>query len=200
MTKELARHLTVGCLETLALGQTPTWERYRQRPDDPTPTYKETVLATGYDRALARGFWTEVQARHQRERERIEQGSRHHPLPRQQLAQVPIPSRPLSYAVSRRTDPATSREAAASVVDPSKGTYRRILSLLRTFRDGLTDEQLLDEWTCNAAVIPFDAWPPISPSGLRSRRNELTRRGLIVDSGERAKTRAGRRSIVWRLP
>ena len=118
------------------------------------------------------------------------------------LARIAIPQRPLSYAVSRRTDPATSREAAASVIDPSKGTYAKILAAFKTldrYGVGFTDEQLFDVWQNQHRRLGRD-WPPISPSGLRSRRNELTRRGLIVDSGERAKTRAGRRSIVWRLP
>lgn len=113
-------------------------------------------------------------------------------------ARVPIPHRPLSYqARARRTDPATSHEAAASVTVLNE-THVRILRLLdvwvgnATYPHGLTDEELLHIW-----ADQYDE--QISPSGLRSRRSELVRAGRVVDSGERGTTAAGRRCIVWRL-
>jgi hypothetical protein len=107
-----------------------------------------------------------------------------------------IPARVLSFRAHARTsDPDTSHAAADTVIDPNKGTYRRIISLIRLRRDGLSDEQLFDLWS-----EARDAdYPPISPSGLRSRRSELTRHGLIVPGGE-GRTRAGRRCTLWRLP
>jgi len=39
--------------------------------------------------------------------------------------------------------------------------------------------------------------PKASTSGLRSRRAELVRMGLVKDSGKRIKLRSGRYSIVW---
>lgn len=131
----------------------------------------------------------------------------HGPAMRGEVLRLPIPARPLSYqARARRTDPPTSHEAARRV-DPNAGTHKRILDLLRMFppggapyhgphvheQGGLTDEQIAFWWHDQ-----YDE--PISPSGLRSRRNELTRRGLVVDSGQRGKTAAGRSCIVWRLP
>jgi hypothetical protein len=42
-------------------------------------------------------------------------------------------------------------------------------------------------------------WPRQSPSGIRSRRAELTDLGLIIDSGRRTVTPSGRPCIVWTL-
>lgn len=108
-----------------------------------------------------------------------------------------IPARVLSFrAHTRHTDPDTSHEAAASVADPNKGTYARILRLMREHPAGMTDDQMFDVWSEESDA----AYPPISPSGLRSRRSELTRRGLIVWSGEKTVLPSGRRARIWRLP
>ena len=42
-------------------------------------------------------------------------------------------------------------------------------------------------------------FPPQSVSGIRTRRNELAKLGLVVDSGERGRTFAGRNAILWKL-
>jgi predicted ArsR family transcriptional regulator len=41
--------------------------------------------------------------------------------------------------------------------------------------------------------------PWSSPSGLRTRRHELTDIGYVEDSDLRVKTYSGRSAIVWRL-
>jgi hypothetical protein len=38
-----------------------------------------------------------------------------------------------------------------------------------------------------------------SPSGLRTRTNELVKAGLVKDSGKREETPSGRKAIIWEL-
>ena len=93
-------------------------------------------------------------------------------------------------AHARKTDPATSREAAQSVNGITK-LQTLIISLFKANIGGIHDEDL---------VLLFHGWqPPFSQSGIRSRRAELVRKGLIEDSGKRVKTASGRNAIVWRL-
>lgn len=94
----------------------------------------------------------------------------------------------LQQAHARRTDPDTSRAAAASVADLS-AQQRLVLQVLREIGPS-TDERLADYWQRRDVSS-------ISPSGLRTRRAELTSAGLVVDTGQRAITDAGRDSIVW---
>lgn len=106
-----------------------------------------------------------------------------------------------SAPVARSTDPETSHEAAASA-EPSAASIRaRVLDVLTdAAADGLTDEEI-------GEAFANLGWPG-TPSGIRTRRKELTRttgRGLsaeppaVEDSGERRKTKAGRSTIVWRV-
>lgn len=97
-------------------------------------------------------------------------------------------------ARARVTDPATSHRAARSV-DGISETHERIL---RIFSDcyELTDEHLATEWLTYGTHL---GWPPISPSGLRSRRSELVTLGKLRDSGRRSITRSGRSTIIWEL-
>lgn len=94
-------------------------------------------------------------------------------------------------ARSRKGDPWTSREAGRSVKHITE-TQGRLIGILRHWGDGLTDEELWQEWEAT-----YDR--PISPSGLRTRRRELERLEVIEDSGWTRPTKAGRKSIVWRL-
>lgn len=92
-------------------------------------------------------------------------------------------------AVARATDPETSHEAAASVED-----VRESQRMVHQMLDGLgpqTDEVLVS----HAGMIGL----PISPSGVRSRRAELVRLGLVEDSGKRERLASGRRAIVWQV-
>ena len=88
---------------------------------------------------------------------------------------------------ARLSDPRTSHLAAASVENL---TERRaaVLYVLGVIQRG-TDEDIAD------------AYPPgmiqQSPSGLRTRRNELVELGHVRDSGLRRKLRSGREAIVW---
>ncbi len=92
---------------------------------------------------------------------------------------------------SRWSDPETSRKAAESITLPRvTDTQRRILAAL--IRPA-TDEELI------ARIA--DLWPEhrVSPQSIRSRRAELVRRGLVVDSGTTRPTEYGSSATVWRL-
>lgn len=89
---------------------------------------------------------------------------------------------------ARTDDPGTSHEAAATV--DLRERHRNVLDVILAVPDGMTDEQL---WNAYRAQDK----PPQSPSGLRTRRSELVAHGYLVDSGERRRTRHGRRTIVW---
>lgn len=89
---------------------------------------------------------------------------------------------------ARRTDPATSHDAAASV-DNLRHTHQIIVTLLR-LEGGQTDEELLYLWNDRIAER-------ISPSGLRTRRSELVDMGMVRDSGNRRPLESGRMAIVW---
>jgi hypothetical protein len=90
-------------------------------------------------------------------------------------------------AHARNTDPITSHEAAASVNDITK-TQEFILKALVRPR---TDIDLVE------AYRNLKLAPRASESGIRSRRAELVRAGLIMDTGERVKLASGRNAIVW---
>lgn len=94
-------------------------------------------------------------------------------------------------AVARRTDPPTSHAAAASVTN-LRASHRRVIQLFRTYGP-MTDAEALE-----AAIS--DGWH-VSPSGLRSRRSEVTppRGRGIRDSGKKRKSEFGQEAVVWEL-
>ena len=98
---------------------------------------------------------------------------------------------PEPWRLARKGDPETSFEAASSLkaVRITK-TRQAILDLLQEHPAGLSDEQIARAYQ----------GPEASPSGLRTRRAELADAGLVVDTGRRARTRSGRRTILWALP
>jgi hypothetical protein len=42
-------------------------------------------------------------------------------------------------------------------------------------------------------------WDEGTDQGIRSRRGELVRKGLVADSGKRGTTRYGRSGVIWRV-
>lgn len=60
-----------------------------------------------------------------------------------------------------------------------------------------TDTQLVRRWASHVAVREGKPWPPISESGLRSRRAELASWGLVEWSGAWGQSRSGRPSRIW---
>ena len=83
----------------------------------------------------------------------------------------------------RRTDPDTSREAAAP--DRARDRDRAYAALSRAV-DGLTDFEL-------AAAIGRQQ------TSAGKRRGELRDAGLVVDSGVRRPAPSGSSAIVWRV-
>lgn len=90
--------------------------------------------------------------------------------------------------MTRRTDPVTSYQAAASV-DLSKG-QKIVMSAFRV-RNSMTDDELI------AQVQRLGL--KLSPSGCRSRRKELVGMGVLRDSGVKELTASNRSTIVWEI-
>lgn len=89
---------------------------------------------------------------------------------------------------ARATGPATSH-AAARTVNFNDG-HRYVLRALRVLKVA-TDERLYD-------YICEQVGRKISPSGCRTRRQELTAAGLITEGGT-GRTESGRAAKKWRL-
>jgi hypothetical protein len=92
---------------------------------------------------------------------------------------------------ARKTDPGTSHLAARSVQNISP-TQQGILRLLV---EGMNDEALVNSY---AWLVKGGYLPAASESGIRSRRAELVKLGLVVDTGERNKMTTGRLATVWK--
>jgi len=95
---------------------------------------------------------------------------------------------------ARNSDPQTSHDAAASVTHLTD-KRAACLHAMQTLGP-CTDEDL---WSFYNAMASAGRCPLQSPSGLRTRRAELTREGKVRDSGLRATTASGRRSILWEV-
>lgn len=89
------------------------------------------------------------------------------------------------HAHARVDDLDTSHEAAASVHVTSGHTI--VVELLRRADRPVTHEQLVEL-----------AAGKLSPSGVRTRCNELYRRGVVLKRGE-TRTRSNRRAVLWGL-
>lgn len=91
---------------------------------------------------------------------------------------------------TRHHDPYTSHIAAETVLHVSK-LQKTILDLLKK---PATDEQLLERYR---ALVAKGKALPASESGIRSRRSELDRMGLIEIVGE-SQTQFKRRCLIWK--
>ena len=92
---------------------------------------------------------------------------------------------------ARLTDRGTSHAAAKSVRNQTV-THARIVEVLERYGPS-TDEDIAEHYRSLGMI--FD-WPPVSPSGLRSRRAELVDLGTVVDAGK-GRTRSGRSCTIW---
>ena len=97
-----------------------------------------------------------------------------------------------SYPKSRWDNPSTSREAAESIgLEKISQMQERIIQVF-TFNGGeMPDEKLVE--------LYHSYWDEGTDQGIRSRRGELVRKGLIFDSGRRGTTRYGRSCVIWRV-
>jgi len=97
----------------------------------------------------------------------------------------------LLEAKTRANAAKTSQKAAASV----QRMTRKRQDVMATFRrfGALTDEQLVSVYSS------MDDVTDQSDSGLRTRRNELVRMGLLADTGQTRPIRSGRQAILWGL-
>lgn len=91
---------------------------------------------------------------------------------------------------ARNTDPQTSHDAAKSVNEVTR-TKKAILSLLRTHQ---SDMQLVANYI---KLVSQNKAPKASESGIRSRRAELVKLGLVKDTGKRDLSASNRQMIVW---
>lgn len=104
------------------------------------------------------------------------------------------PGRPLR-AYARHTDPDTSHDAAASVKH-IRISQRCVLAVLRT-HSPLTDEELVTMY--EDARRRFQVFPPQSPSGIRTRRAELVKQGLVEYTGTKRPLASGRMAQTWQV-
>lgn len=97
------------------------------------------------------------------------------------------PDTPLHTRV-RKKDRMTSRMAANNL-DLSKG-QKRVMIAFRC-RPPMTDEELIDALT--------ELNIPLTPSGARTRRAELVKKGALKDSGLRRPGKTGNMMTVWEV-
>jgi hypothetical protein len=93
---------------------------------------------------------------------------------------------------ARTSDPDTSHAAACSLDQMTE--RRQAVWAILAEHGPLTDESLVaiyDQFAEDNVV------PPQSPSGVRTRRNELTKLGVAIDTGQRGTTVSGRSAILW---
>lgn len=97
-----------------------------------------------------------------------------------------------AVAHARKDDPQTSKDAAARV----KGISPLKQRILRVFRlaGWLTDEELIANYRKVYGEASLS-----SDQSIRSRRADLTKDGLIRDSGAVRPSKRGNDSTVWRL-
>jgi len=92
---------------------------------------------------------------------------------------------------ARRSDPWTAKEAARSVRNLTN-KQTAVLSVLKGF-DEMTDVELVKQYQFIYGTII-----PQSDSGIRTRRAELVKKGLVKDTGKTATLPSNRRAILWR--
>lgn len=101
--------------------------------------------------------------------------------------------RPLSESerLARRSDPATSHEAAEAIVASTSTIRARVLEIIRSKPEGLTHDGVFEAYVA--------LYGGVRESTIRTRVSELVDGRLARDTGQRQRTRSGRQAIVWGL-
>lgn len=102
---------------------------------------------------------------------------------------------PRVEAHARSTDPETSYEAAASTGDV-RVSQAAVMFVLNECGP-ITDETLVNAYHRAWARDVDNLLPRQTASGIRSRRAELVRLGLVVWTGQKAIMTTGRKGRVW---
>ncbi|ALY08884.1 helix-turn-helix DNA-binding domain protein [Arthrobacter phage Galaxy] len=99
----------------------------------------------------------------------------------------------------RKTDPATSHLAAATMTPRLRSTIRsRVLAILTAGNDGegMTHDALIAAYKKYAVRL---GWPRAADSSIRTRCNELWRDGEVERvEGTAGKSGMGHAAILWR--
>lgn len=166
-----------GHLSHFAIGPTGTvkWRNEAAQPA-PLPTPKARNGVTDEEKKTAKA----VQDALKTERERTSG--------RGEATQVILG--PVPGPKARHDDPPTSHEAAAALQDENiRRSQQEILDWLRS-NGPMADFQIEE--------LAERVGSHQSPSGLRTRRDELVTLGLVEDSGQFVLTPSNRRAMVWR--
>lgn len=108
----------------------------------------------------------------------------HHEVHPGQLSILP------DQAHARRGDPQTSWDAARSVESTLRRSQLAVWHVLEQYGP-LTDHRLV------ATYDSITYLPRQSPSGIRTRRRELTDAGFVYDTGAKVVLESGRKAILW---
>lgn len=99
-----------------------------------------------------------------------------------------------SDAYAKRDDPETSWEAADAL--GSEQLRKRLKAVYDVLKDygPCHNDDLVEFYQQSVQLRGF---PPQTDQSVRSRRSELTARGLCVDTGRRFVLDTGRKAVVW---
>ncbi len=95
----------------------------------------------------------------------------------------------VDHTLTRQSDPDTSLKASQSITGEAKEASERFVLHALKSHGPLTDEMLL-----HVAAQHGEHW---SPSRIRTARKQLVDKGLVEDSGIKARTDSGRLAIEW---
>lgn len=94
----------------------------------------------------------------------------------------------------RATDPDTSVAAAAKATAKAATIRPIVLELVRE-HGPVTHEELIGHY--QFLIITKPGTPRASESGIRTRLNELVKRGLVTRTNEESHSRYGNRAKLW---
>lgn len=92
--------------------------------------------------------------------------------------------------LTRKGDPWTSQAAPSDKT--TRDTIRKAVYRIFEKYGRLTDEELVNIY------LSKDNFPKATAQGIRSRRAELVREGLIEEEGSLGVTVSGRRCLYWK--